>query len=265
MKKIFFIIVFFVIMFQNSLLFSQSDTKREEDIHFMGFSFANVTSVSQSNVDNEQLYGLYTSNLTLKNRGSEYSRFGIMYNYSAQDAKGIIGIPFPEGKELLGLESETLTVPLRHGWVFRPVKSPEFDLLLIPAIGTSFFLTDIEFNTEEESGEEKFTKYSGYMIGLDMSLAFDVSMLHRFSNIYLRYGVELNFPMLQFSASRMTKESGSDGVYYGNLQKASSDDFLSVVDVFKFEASPYIAIGFRSFSNFFDDPFDEIEDTLAKK
>ncbi len=243
MKKLLVLFSFSFIVF-NLFSYEDSDAHKRDSIRFSGLSFSNITSVDSGATKNEQLFGWHTSAIKERRWGDLYTKFGIMYNISAEDSNGVIGIPFPLQEEIDDLDSDTLYFPTKRGYAFRPKISETTEMVLVPSIGVGFLWTDIEYETNNTSSSE-YTMYEGYMIGFDMSIGFDVSMMHRFSNMYLRYGVEVNMPLFQLTASRMKKQESEDGVYYGSALKASSNDFIGIDDVFKFEASPYIAIGFR--------------------
>ncbi len=240
-------------------LFSQQweSNKTNAFIHFSGVSFSNVTSFDSDEIENEQLLGWTASTIREKDWGNLYSKFGIMYNFSAQNEKGVIGIPFPNASKPANLNSDNLYIPTRRGYAFRPKIDENTEILLIPSLGLGFLWTGVDYKLIDPSDTMNQTKYTGYTFGFDFSLGFDVSMMHNFSNMYLRYGIELNVPVFQLSTSHMRKSESSDGgVYYGDTQRASSNNFIGVTDVFKLEASPYIAIGFRfrrGQTNGFDD------------
>ncbi len=235
-------IVLILLIFCVAGIFSQDHDSNGTNIVFSGLAFSNITSVDSGNTKNEQLFGWTTSTIRERSWGDTYSKFGILYNFSAQSTNGVIGIPFPAGEKILDLDTDALYFPTRQGYAFRPQIAENTEVVLIPSLGVSFFWNDVEYNTD--NGNDK-TKYSGYLLGVDLSLAFDVSMMHSFSNTYVRYGIELNVPMFQLSASRMKKEISQDGFYYDKPLRAESNDFISLVDIFKLEASPYIAIGIK--------------------
>ncbi len=265
MKKSFVLTLCLIISAGHSLLYADGYSGRKEEIQFFGLTFSNLTSVNSGATDNDQLFGAHLSTLRLRSRGGSYSEFGFLYNYSARDTDGVIGIPFPANEKVQDLESDTISFPSRRGYVFRLVREESFEFHLIPSLGASFFWTDIDYNTDESVEPDiKKTRYEGYMVGIDFRLGFDIAMMHRFDNVYVRYGIELDFPLMQFSASRMKKEESKDGIYYADPLRAYSNDFISVADVFKLGTTPYVAIGFR-FNDSRWDIFDDVQDASFAK
>ncbi len=252
MKKLVFIAMFIASV---TLLFSlpgDTDETKLRTVQFSGLAFSNITTFDSGRSDNDQLFGWYTSTLKERPWGETHSKFAIMYNFSAQNTDGVIGIPFPQGETIQNLNSNSLYFPTQRGYTFSSTVSDNAEFLITPTIGFGVFWTLLDYNTTElitapdpaDPDVLQYSEYTGYMLGFDMGLGLDIAMIHKFSDVYFRYGLELNIPMFQLSTSRMTKNISDDGVYYGqDLKAKSKHDFYSIADIFKFEVTPYISIG----------------------
>ncbi len=136
-------------------------------------------------------------------------------------------------------ESKFFAVPLRIGYPFLVRIGGGTQLQIIPALAFDLQFFKCKFR------QVLFVYDTPYKVNYDMSgwgyslgISANVGMQHRLGKVYLRYGIDVDFPFM----TMILYKAKFSGAVSGNMDDSS---VTTIMDALSVTLSPYVSVGFR--------------------